>query len=126
MLKLALISAVALAAAAAFPAASQPFAPSLPGIEVHGRMTGDVTVVQKTIDIHDIDVNTPDGARRLYWRVNDAADLVCAPGPDGIHNLRELAAYIEFHRCKHDSIRLALSYVHSAAVTDFVTKVHER
>lgn len=125
MLKLAMISAVALAAAAALPAASQPFAPGIPGIEVHGRMTGDYQVVQKPVDISDIDVNTPDGARRLYWRINDAADLVCAPGPDGIHNLRELAAYMEFHRCKKDSIRLALSYVHSAAVTDFVAKVHE-
>jgi UrcA family protein len=119
MLKHAMISALALGAAAvALPAAAQPFAPGVPGVEVRGRVLGgDFQILHKRINVGDIDASTPDGAHRLFMRVSNAADEVCSPAPFGVRNLADLNDTRDFQRCKTDSIRLALSDVHSAAVT---------
>jgi len=122
MLKPALISALALGAAAvSLPAIAQPIVPGVPGVEVRGRVVGgDLQILHKRIDISDIDANTPDGARRLFWRLSDAADEVCSPSRLSVHNLRELNDMRDFQRCRADSIRLALADVHSRALSDLL------
>jgi UrcA family protein len=122
MLKPAMIATLALGAAAvSLPAIAQPIAPGVPGVEVRGRVVGgDLQILHKRIDISDIDANTPDGARRLFWRVSDAADEVCSPSLFAVRNIADLNETRDFQRCKSESIHLALSDVHSAAMADLL------
>jgi UrcA family protein len=122
MLKPALISALALGAAAVtLPAAAQPIAPGVPGVEVRGRIVGgDLQILHKRVNVSDIDPTTPDGAHRLFIRVSNAADEVCSPAPYAVHNLLELNDARDFQRCRMDSIRLALAEVHSRAMSELL------
>jgi UrcA family protein len=119
MLKHVMLSTLALGAATlALPAAAQPLTPGVPGVEVRGRVLGDLQIQHKTVNVSDIDVNTPDGAHRLFMRVSNAADEVCSPSaPFAVRNIADLNDARDFQRCKTDSIRFALADVRSPAVT---------
>jgi UrcA family protein len=66
----------------------------------------------KIVHFNDLDLNTPEGARVLYGRIQAAARDVCAPPMTG-----NLATAAEEQGCRARAIDLAVRAVNAAQLT---------
>lgn len=74
------------------------------------QSVADVPSIQ--VDFSDLNINTPEGAKRLYGRIEVAASKVCAPQVDR----RELARHAIFEKCFDASVERAVAEVNSTAL----------
>jgi UrcA family protein len=74
----------------------------------------DTEIVSKTVKFGDLDINGPEGAKKLYKRIKVAAESLCSP-VDG----RLLTQHQVFTRCVRGSVQRAVVQVQSPALTQY-------
>ena len=107
MLKLAMLSAAAIAAVAV--GAPSALAQAEVGqVVVHGHLLRNGAEVRSVVvSFRDLDLNEPEGMDTLYGRVQQAAENVCSPHAD----VRDGADYDDYQRCRGRAIDRAMDEV---------------
>jgi len=95
-------------------------------IVVHGNPPAGTEIKSQAVSFADLNVATRDGARILFHRIRAAAEEVCSPQPVEIHNLVDYNDYQDFAKCEYDGINLAVSDVHSRALSRYVDELRYR
>jgi len=72
-----------------------------------------------TIDVRDIDLSTPEGARWAYRRIVSTAKSICWKGFDRRDGVQRYSTQLDYaRRCFDDSVNSTLAQVNAATGTD--------
>ena len=85
-------------------------------VTVHGidERTGKETR-SKTVDLHNYDLSTPEGAKEAVYRIRAASKHLCSPHHHAKRGVRESADY---KKCVSDSMQQAVQSINSPMVDE--------